>query len=100
MSILVLSVSHKTAPVDLLSRASMDAVTSTCLEQSLADGEHISEAGRHLDVGFTAVESLHGELEVVALGTDPDRRGALRDAFGHLGAGERLEQLVGSDVLA
>lgn len=44
MSILVLSVSHKTAPVDLLSRASMDPVTSTRLEQSLADGEHISEA--------------------------------------------------------
>lgn len=44
MSILVLSVSHKTAPVDLLSRASMDAVTSSRLEAVLADSEHIDEA--------------------------------------------------------
>ena len=44
MSILVLSVSHKTASVDLLSRASMDAVTSARLEAALADSEHIDEA--------------------------------------------------------
>lgn len=44
MSILVLSVSHKTAPVDLLSRASMDAVTSAGLEEGLAGSEHIDEA--------------------------------------------------------
>lgn len=44
MSILVLSVSHKTAPVDLLSRASMDAVTAAKLETGLAESEHIDEA--------------------------------------------------------
>ncbi|WP_194793086.1 glutamyl-tRNA reductase [Raineyella fluvialis] len=44
MSILVLSVSHKTAPVDLLSRASMDAVTAAKLESGLAESEHIDEA--------------------------------------------------------
>ncbi|SDB80236.1 glutamyl-tRNA reductase [Raineyella antarctica] len=44
MSILVLSVSHKTAPVELLSRASMDAVTSARLEETLAESEHIDEA--------------------------------------------------------
>ena len=44
MSILVLSVSHKTAPVDLLSRASMDARTSARLETALAGSEHIDEA--------------------------------------------------------
>ncbi len=44
MSILVLSVSHKTAPVDLLSRASMDADTAARLEEGLTGGEHIDEA--------------------------------------------------------
>lgn len=44
MSILALSVSHKTAPVELLSRASMDAETSAGLEASLAGCDHIDEA--------------------------------------------------------
>jgi len=44
VSILVLSVSHKTAPVDLLARATMDAATASRLAGGLTGGEHIDEA--------------------------------------------------------
>ncbi|TDO85390.1 glutamyl-tRNA reductase [Enemella evansiae] len=66
MSILVVSLSHRTAPMDLLGRLSLDADASGKLTQALVGGEHVDEAVvlstcNRLEV-YAAVTRFHGGL--------------------------------------
>lgn len=66
LSILVVSLSHRTAPMDLLGRLSLGADASGKLTQALVAGEHVDEAVvlstcNRLEV-YAAVTRFHGGL--------------------------------------
>ena len=67
MSILAVSVSHKTTSVDVLSRVAMDAATATKLAQSLLSGDHVDEAvvlsTCNRTEMYVAVSRFHGGLD-------------------------------------
>ena len=69
MSILAVSVSHKTTSVDVLSRVAMDAATATKLAQSLLSGDHVDEAvvlsTCNRTEMYVAVSRFHGGLDDV-----------------------------------
>src|SRR5215204_7541448 len=70
MSILALSVSHKTAPVEVLARFALDPPTSTKLVDALLASEHIDEAivlstCNRTEI-YAAVSRFHGALDDVA----------------------------------
>jgi glutamyl-tRNA reductase len=71
MSILALSVSHKTAPVEVLARLAVDAPTSTKLVDALLASEHIDEAivlstCNRTEI-YAAVSRFHGALDDISL---------------------------------
>ena len=69
MSILAVSVSHKTTSVDVLSRVAMDAATATKLAQSLLSGDHVDEAvvlsTCNRTEMYVSVSRFHGGLDDV-----------------------------------
>ena len=69
MSILVLSVSHKTAPIDLLAQVAMDAEASAKLAMQLTTSEHVDEAVVLSTCNrtelYAAVSRFHGGLDDV-----------------------------------
>lgn len=70
MSILALSVSHKTAPVDVLARLALDTPTSTKLVDALLASEHIDEAVvlstcNRTEI-YAAVSRFHGALDDIS----------------------------------
>lgn len=70
MSILALSVSHKTAPVDVLARLALDTPTSTKLVDALLASEHIDEAivlstCNRTEI-YAAVSRFHGALDDIS----------------------------------
>jgi glutamyl-tRNA reductase len=70
MSILALSVSHKTAPVDVLARLALDTPTSTKLVDALLASEHIDEAVvlstcNRTEI-YAAVLRFHGALDDIS----------------------------------
>lgn len=67
MSILALSVSHKTAPVEVLARLALDTPTSTKLVDALLASEHVDEAivlstCNRTEI-YAAVSRFHGALD-------------------------------------
>jgi glutamyl-tRNA reductase len=67
MSILALSVSHRTAPVEVLARLALDAPTSTKLVDALMASEHVDEAivlstCNRTEI-YAAVSRFHGALD-------------------------------------
>ena len=69
MSVLVVGISHKSAPVALLERLALDAESRAKLLQDLLLSEHISEAAvvatcNRLEV-YTEVDRFHGSVEEV-----------------------------------
>ena len=71
MSILALSVSHKTAPVDVLARLALDTPTSTKLVDALLASEHIDEAVvlstcNRTEI-YAAVSRFHGALDDISI---------------------------------
>jgi glutamyl-tRNA reductase len=70
MSILAVSVSHKTAPVEVLARLALDAPASTKLIDALLASEHIDEAivlstCNRTEI-YAAVSRFHGALDDAA----------------------------------
>jgi len=70
MSILALSVSHKTAPVEVLARLALDTPTSTKLVDALLASEHIDEAVvlstcNRTEI-YAAVSRFHGALDDIS----------------------------------
>ncbi|HZA30767.1 MAG TPA: glutamyl-tRNA reductase [Propionibacteriaceae bacterium] len=70
MSILAVSVSHKTAPVEALARLALDAPTSTKLVDALLASEHIDEAivlstCNRTEI-YAAVSRFHGALDDIS----------------------------------
>ena len=70
MSILALSVSHKTAPVDVLARFALDPTASTKLVDALLASEHIDEVialstCNRTEI-YAAVSRFHGALDDVS----------------------------------
>ena len=69
MSILAVSVSHKTTSVDVLSRVAMDSATATKLAQSLLTGDHVDEAvvlsTCNRTEMYVSVSRFHGGLDDV-----------------------------------
>ena len=71
MSVLVVGISHKSAPVALLERLALDAESRAKLLQDLLLSEHISEAAvvatcNRLEV-YTDVDRFHGSVEEISL---------------------------------
>ncbi|MDO5499804.1 MAG: glutamyl-tRNA reductase [Propionibacteriaceae bacterium] len=69
VSILVVSVSHKTAPMDLLSRLTLPADVTSKMLRSLVDSEHVDEAVvvstcNRTEV-YAAVSRFHGGLAAI-----------------------------------
>ena len=70
MSVLVVGISHKSAPVALLERLALDGEARAKLLHDLLDSEHISEAAvvatcNRLEV-YTDVDRFHGSVEEVS----------------------------------
>ena len=67
MSVLVVGISHKSAPVELLERLALDADGTTKLIADVMSGEHVSEATaivtcNRLEV-YAEVDRFHGSVE-------------------------------------
>ena len=71
MSILAVSVSHKTTSVDVLARVAMDQATATKLAQTLLAGDHVDEAVVLSTCNRTelwvSVSRFHGGLDEAVL---------------------------------
>ncbi|GAB3624513.1 glutamyl-tRNA reductase [Mariniluteicoccus endophyticus] len=72
MSILVVSVNHRTAPMDLLSRLSLDAPTTTKMLHALVENEYVDEAVvlstcNRTEVYASVTKFHHGLAGVVGL---------------------------------
>jgi glutamyl-tRNA reductase len=70
MSVLVVGVSHKTAPVSILERLALDADAVTKLVRDVADSEHVLEATalatcNRIEV-YAEVDRFHGSVETVS----------------------------------
>ena len=70
MSVLVVGISHKTAPVALLERVALGGEGATKLAGDVAAGEHVSEAAvvstcNRLEV-YAVVDRFHGSVEEVS----------------------------------
>ena len=69
MSILAVSVSHKTTSVDVLARVAMDQATATKLAQTLLAGDHVDEAvvlsTCNRTEMYASVSRFHGGLDDV-----------------------------------
>jgi glutamyl-tRNA reductase len=70
MSVLVVGVSHKTAPVDVLERLALDADGVAKLVGDVASGEHVTEATvlatcNRIEV-YTDVDRFHGSVEEIS----------------------------------
>ena len=70
MSILAMSVSHKTAPVDVLARFALDPTASTKLVDALLASEHIDEVillstCNRTEI-YDAVSRFHGALDDIS----------------------------------
>jgi glutamyl-tRNA reductase len=70
MSILVVGISHRTAPVDVLERVALDDESARKLSADLLDSEHVSEAVvistcNRVEV-YVAVDRFHGSVEDVS----------------------------------
>lgn len=69
MSILAVSVSHKTTSVDVLSRVAMDAGTATKLAQAMVSSDHVDEAvvlsTCNRTEMYASVSRFHGGLDDV-----------------------------------
>ncbi len=67
MSVLVVGISHRSAPVPLLERVAMDAEGATKLAKDVAAGEHVTEAAviatcNRLEI-YADVDRFHGSVE-------------------------------------
>ena len=67
MSVLVVGISHKSAPVELLERLALDGEGTTKLIADVMGGEHVSEATaivtcNRLEV-YAEVDRFHGSVE-------------------------------------
>ena len=67
MSVLVVGISHKSAPVELLEKIALDSESATKLIQDVMGGEHVSEATaivtcNRLEV-YAEVDRFHGSVE-------------------------------------
>ena len=67
MSVLVVGISHKSAPVELLEKLALDADGATKLIHDVMGGEHVSEATaivtcNRLEV-YAEVDRFHGSVE-------------------------------------
>ena len=70
MSILVVGISHRTAPVEVLERVALDDESARKLSADLLDSEHVSEAVivstcNRVEV-YVAVDRFHGSVEAVS----------------------------------
>ncbi|HET7533751.1 MAG TPA: glutamyl-tRNA reductase [Nocardioidaceae bacterium] len=70
MSVLVVGVSHKTAPVSVLEKVALDADAVTKLVSDVADSEHVLEATalatcNRIEV-YAEVDRFHGSVETVS----------------------------------
>jgi glutamyl-tRNA reductase len=70
MSVLVVGVSHRTAPVSVLERLALDADAVTKLVRDVADSEHVLEATalatcNRVEV-YAEVDRFHGSVETVS----------------------------------
>ena len=70
MSVLVVGISHRTAPVDVLERVALDDESARKLSADLLDSEHVSEAVvvstcNRVEV-YVAVDRFHGSVEDVS----------------------------------
>jgi glutamyl-tRNA reductase len=69
MSVLVVGISHRTAPVEVLERVALDDESARKLSADLLDSEHVSEAVivstcNRVEV-YVAVDRFHGSVEAV-----------------------------------
>ncbi len=70
MSVLVVGISHKTAPVSVLERVALDADGATKLVRDVSDLEHVTEATvlstcNRTEV-YTDVDRFHGSVETIS----------------------------------
>jgi glutamyl-tRNA reductase len=70
MSVLVVGVSHKTAPVSVLERLALDAEGTDKLMHAVAESEHVTEATvlstcNRIEI-YAEVERFHGSVEAVS----------------------------------
>lgn len=70
MSVLVVGISHRTAPVEVLERVALDDESARKLSADLLDSEHVSEAivvstCNRVEV-YVAVDRFHGSVEDVS----------------------------------
>ena len=70
MSVLVVGISHKSAPVELLERLALDAEGTSKLVADVLGGDHVSEATaivtcNRLEV-YAEVDRFHGSVEDVS----------------------------------
>ena len=70
MSVLVVGVSHKTAPVSVLEQLAMDTEAVTKLVQNVAESEHVLEATalatcNRIEI-YAEVDRFHGSVETVS----------------------------------
>jgi glutamyl-tRNA reductase len=70
MSVLVVGISHRTAPVEVLERVALDDESARKLSADLLDSEHVSEAVivstcNRVEV-YVAVDRFHGSVEAVS----------------------------------
>ncbi|WP_109509818.1 glutamyl-tRNA reductase [Nocardioides speluncae] len=92
MSVLVLGVSHKTAPVDVLERLALDGDGVTKLIADVLAGEHVTEAAalatcNRLEV-YADVARFHGSVEEISRllldrATDADGAKLLKHVYVH-----------------
>lgn len=83
MSVLVVGVSHKSAPVEILERVALDDTAARKLSQDLVDSEHVSEAAvvstcNRVEV-YVEVDRFHAGIDEVSQ-LLADRAGTGRDS--------------------
>ena len=88
MSVLVVGVSHKTAPVSVLEKVALDADAVTKLVSDVADSEHVREATalatcNRIEV-YADVDRFHGSVETVSRMLCELADGAPEDVVPHL----------------
>jgi glutamyl-tRNA reductase len=88
MSVLVVGISHKSAPVALLERLALDGEARAKLLHDLVDSEHIGEAAvlatcNRLEV-YTEVDRFHGSVEEVTARITSLAGDAAEDVVPHL----------------
>ena len=101
MSVLVVGISHKSAPVALLERLALDSEARAKLLHDLLDSEHISEAAvvatcNRLEV-YTDVDRFHGIVEEVSATITSLAPGRYR-ASRRSGGGQRQAEVLEAEA--